>query len=931
MLGISSILLLASLCASSATAQSNDDDLGLKNGYLSLTTKNFDLKLVRDAGVLVSLKPAGDAFDFLPYDYLPYRARNGQYHWGDITYRYREANGGPWIDGDSAAARKPVVRLGTTENDNDTALASSVLGPTLPSDSPLSVTRRWTEVPGGDLGLRFTIRNAAPVAVELGSLGFPTEFNSIFTGRPAAEMAAVCSLSDPYIGMHAGHIRVAPTKGNGPALVITLLVFGDSNDNGSSSSNTTPLEAYRNLVEGHYDEQTAYGSQTFEGLYEWQVLTKAWAENEWSGVEPWNTPSSRVLQPGESLEFGLRFSVAKGGVRDLDSVVRSTGTPVAVGVPGYIIPQGSSAGLYLQSTAAIKTITASPSGALTVVQQSEGKYSVTPNGSAWGRARLSIQYSDGKLQTVHYYITKPGTEAVADLGRFSTTKQWFNDTSDPFGRAPSVMTYDYETKRIVTQDPRAWVAGLSDEGGAGSFLAAAMKQAIRPDANEVTKLESFVDGVLWKTIQTADFSVRKSIFYYEPGKMPGYQYNPSFDWSVWWSWNKQASYAIDRAYDYVHVAATYWALYRVARAYPALTRSHTWDFYLNQAYQTIMRSMKSDVGYNRVGLMGETVFGEILADLKREGQMSKSSSLEQSMRSRATQWNSEEVPFGSEMAWDSTGQEGVYYWTNYFGFKSTALKTVNSVLGFMPAVPHWGWNGNARRYWDNIFVVNTGSPIFTSYGGKLQRIERQIHHYGSGLNSLVLLSAFRSDPSDAYLLRVGYAGVSGPLSSIHADGFASASFHSWPDTLKWDGYSGDYGPNFVGLALGSGTYVVDMGGGEGGIGLTAFGGSLTVESGGKVTVTTSDPVKRRVFIGPLGVLLNVDAGIISEFSYEAGGSISVTLSQLSGVPKADAAVLWIETPSSSANFTVTTPGLQKSRGGWKVSLSTDVTVKISPA
>lgn len=28
------------------------------------------------------------------------------------------------------------------------------------------------------------------------------------------------------------------------------------------------------------------------------------------------------------------------------------------------------------------------------------------------------------------------------------------------------------------------------------------------------------------------------------------------------------------------------------------------------------------------------------------------------------------------------------------------LKTVNSVLGYTPSVPHWGWHGNARRYWD---------------------------------------------------------------------------------------------------------------------------------------------------------------------------------------------------------------------------------------
>lgn len=665
MFRISVLLLLPSLCASPAVAQSNDD-LGLKNGYLGLSTRNFELQLVRDAGVLVSLKPAGGSFDFLPYDYLPYRARNGQYHWGDITYRYREAgnHGGRWIDGDSAAARKPV--RGAADDDEDqgggggAVLASSVLGPTLPRSSPLNVTRRWVEVPGGDLGLRFTLRNAGGAAVELGGLGFPTEFNSIFTGRPAAEMARVCSLADPYVGMDAGHLRVAPTKGDGPALVVTPLVLGGD---GHNSSNTTPLEAYRNLREDHYDEQTAYGSQTFEGLYEWQVLTQAWADTEWAGVEPWNAPSSRVLQPGQSLEFGLRFSVAKGGVRDVDAVIRSTGTPVAVGVPGYIIPQGSSADLYLQSTAAVQSVTASPAGALAATRQSEGRYSVTPAGSAWGRARLAIQYGDGKVQTVHYYVTKPGTEAVADLGRFTTTEQWFNDTSDPFGRAPSAMTYDHETKSIVAQDPRAWVAGLSDEGGAGSFLAAAVKQAVRPDAGEVAQLESFVDGVLWKTLQTADFSVRKSLFYYEPSQMPGYKYNPSFDWSVWWSWNKQAAYATDRAYDYVHVAATYWALYRVARAYPALTRSHAWDFYLNQAYQTIMRSMKSDVGYNRVGLMGETVFGEILADLKREGQTSKASSLEQRMRTRATQWDSEEVPFGSEMAWDSTGQEGVYYWT----------------------------------------------------------------------------------------------------------------------------------------------------------------------------------------------------------------------------------------------------------------------------
>ena len=65
------------------------------------------------------------------------------------------------------------------------------------------------------------------------------------------------------------------------------------------------------------------------------------------------------------------------------------------------------------------------------------------------------------------------------------------------------------------------------------------------------------------------------------------------------------------------------------------------------------------------------------------------------------------------------------------------------------------------------------------YGGKLQRIERQIHHYGSGLNAIPLISQFRATPNDYYLLRVGFGGLSGPLSNVHESGFAAVAFHSF--------------------------------------------------------------------------------------------------------------------------------------------------------
>lgn len=686
---------LAVACLAPATsAESPTDDLGISNGYTSLRTANFDLELATEGQVLVSLKAAGASFDFLPFGYLAERAGNGQYHWGDVTFRYRTEGSTRWIDADSAAARQPVTVLSSGSNStNGSVLASSNLAPTLPSNaSAVEITRDWLDV-DGDLGLSFTVTNAANASIQLGSLGFPVEFNNIFTNYTAEEAQQFCSLFDPYIGMHAGYIRVAPISGNGAALVVTPL--GD-----------TPFEAYRNLDEPYY-EVTAYTSQTFEGLYEWQTLTKAWAENEWNASEPWNTPSSKTLEPGESLAFGLRFTLAQDGIRAIDDAVQSTGTPYARGVPGYILTQDLTAQLVVKpgSGGSVASMTVEPAGALTVTEASAGLYNVAPSTDAFGRVKLNITYSSGQIQTVHYYIVKSGPDHLASLGNFLTTESYYTDTSDPFGRAPSVITYDYSVKAPVLQDPRVWIAGLSDEGGAGSYLAAAIKQAAQPNADEIAKLEAFVDNVLFKTIQPDDgtYAVRKSIFYYG---LANYSYSPDIDWTSWTSWTRADAYATDRAYNYVHVAATYWALYRAGRAYPQLITQHPWDWYLNQSYHTVMSAMAQDangtwlVSYATFGLMGETVFGYLLTDLQREGFTDEASALEAKMAARAQLWSELEDPFGSEMAWDSTGQEGVYYWSKYFGDNATAAKTLGTVLGFQPTVAHWGWNGNARRYWD---------------------------------------------------------------------------------------------------------------------------------------------------------------------------------------------------------------------------------------
>ncbi|KIY52678.1 hypothetical protein FISHEDRAFT_63653 [Fistulina hepatica ATCC 64428] len=800
--------------------------LGLGGGFLAFNTTLFDFQLVRDSQTLYSLSPAGSSFDFVPTDMMVYRQYDGNYHLGDITYRARIEGTFNWMSGDSTVARQNVTALSVSGN----TLAAADLTPTI--GNFLTIVRRWV-VDDHGIELLFDVTNPQTEAVEIGAIGAALEFNNIFTNRTSEETNYKCSLFDPYIGQDAGYVQVTPLLG----ILAPLLVLPAEN---------SPLEGWRFLPE-NTTSFPDYQSQTFEGLYEWLFHTLAYAETEWAGVEPWNAPTSAVLQPNETHTYGLRFILADS-IRSIDDALLAAERPVARAFSGYVLPADQQAKLFLSYDSPVASINIKPAGALEWVQNSDARstdwvgYTVTP-GSAWGRVRMEIAYEDGMLQTVHWYNTRAAVQVVSDLGNFLTTEQWFDDLSDPFSRAPSVISYDRQANAQVKNEARVWIAGLSNEGGVGSWLAATMKQFVQPNADEIARLEQYVDETLWGL-------VNQSVYFYDPSVLPNYPYPSDIYWGHSWSWDREEAYETIRAYNYVHVIAAYWAMYRVARNYPDLVSVHDWSWYLNQSASTVERMVSDDVDYVDDGLMGETVILYLLEDLKHEGFTAAASSVEEKMRSRWEVWQTEEFPFGSEMAWDSTGQEGVYLWSTYFNDTKTANDALNSILAYQPIVPHWGYAGNARRYWDFL------------YAGKLQRIERQIHHYGSGLNALPLLERYQAVPSDDYLLRVGYSGMLGPLTNVDEGGFASAAFHSFAQTLAWDAYSGDYGPNFSGHSMGTGMFLIE----DALFGWQAFGGIATT-SDGTVHVEVRDSVRRRVYIAPLGTLFALDAGAFVNASY----------------------------------------------------------------
>ncbi|HQU84017.1 MAG TPA: DUF5695 domain-containing protein [Pyrinomonadaceae bacterium] len=829
------ILVWSIFCFAQTPTPTLPPTLKLENGFSEYQTPDFTVKLEKSSQTVVSLAPKNEGgFDFLPFDRLEKRAANGFYQLGDVRFSVRVKGETDWKNYSTAENRKPVSILPSVNFE----ISSADLSASLPDDCPVQVSRRWLDF-NGKLILNFVFTNKTDKPLEIGSLGIPLPFNNILTDRSLTEAHEKCSFSDPYIGQDAGYVQVTRLKGTGKALLVV-------------PHGKTPFEAYQLLPE------PMRVAQTFEGTFEWLVHSKADAETKWKNAKPWNEATSAILAPNETRSFGLEFLLSEN-VRSIEKTLEKNLRPVAVGIPGYILPNDVEGKLFLKHSAKIENIDVEPKKAVTVAYGNVTKngwevLKITPNG--WGRVRLSIKYTDGTLQTIHYYLTKSAENTVADFGKFLFTKQWFESPNDPFGRSPSVISYDREMDKQVEQDNRAWIAGLGDEAGSGSWLAAGMKEIVQPNASEIAKFERFIDEVLWGKLQynggENKFGVRKSLFYYD-ANLPNYQYNKDFNWTTWASWKKDQAESVGRGYNYPHVVAAYWAMYRVARNNEKLVKNHAWDWYLNQAFETtkFAFSRKSDgkyrVDYVELGLMEGTIFLELLKDLKREGLTEKAFEIEKLMKERADVWKTEEYPFLSEMAWDSTGQEEVYNWCKYFGYDDKAQVSLNSILGYMPTIPHWGYNGNARRYWDFL------------YGGKLRRIERQIHHYGSGLNAIPVLDSFRANPNDFYLLRVGYGGMMGALSNIDQEGFASTAFHTFPDTLKWDGYSGDYGPNFFGHAVNSATYIVN----HEEFGWQAFGGNVEIK-GDSVKIKPLDALRQRIYLAPFGLWLTLDAGKFAE-------------------------------------------------------------------
>ena len=330
--------------------------------------------------------------------------------------------------------------------------------------------------------------------------------------------------------------------------------------------------------------------------------------------------------------------------------------------------------------------------------------------------------------------------------------------------------------------------------------------------------------------------------------MPGYDYLPED--SEGWTWDRARADSLGRAYNYPHQTTSYWAMYHALADNDKLHASREAAWYLNQAANTIMGMWSQARWYSQQGLMVGSVFKDVLADLvaashplasaveevmanrtltgvtfygSAPGRASgactynactyntgnKSTDCPDRATSRAVSvyhcvsWTNNPFPFGSEFAWDSTGQEESYVWGRHFGQLAPGVQqddgsdapapiaatpskdavaadalanlTLAAVLAYLPSVPHWAYNGGCPSWGD---LSNNAKWTIG--------IERVTGHYRTTLNAIPAMNEWLMDPDDWYLLPPVIGSASMHMATIDSDGAAAMGFHLSPAILNLD-------------------------------------------------------------------------------------------------------------------------------------------------
>ncbi len=541
------------------------------------------------------------------------------------------------------------------------------------------------------------IKNKLGQEIEIGDLGLPMTFGEIWNSVSGQQLYEAHVIDHSFVGADSSYIYATRPSGQGPFLLFTPDVSTGAQleyqDHWINPNNGTVPERYGSLY-SNWTQDTGNWANGLNVFYVHSDMIKRTGRG-------YLKSTSLKLGAGESKKYGFKFFAIRGdnneaaGLQKREEEMKSTlydeNIVYANTVPGMQFAVDMKAKLDIQTDATITRLEIKD-----MYEDSPFKEPYLPSAPNYRSASSQVDINrnnnviannlkvkDSKVTFVETKIIDGEKHNIYDLelgtighnnlyiyytvdGAEKYTVLQYNALS-PIGDA--LQTHgDFMVDKTQVQDSASigykafddWrlstatrfnqftggYGGWGDDWGLthGEYLAE--KNVFEPDARQIKAVDEYLDICIWNTLMALHHNDYKVDDWLGPVSLT----NPNGS-------------NLNRGYAYPHVYNTYFSMYKIAKMYPEIVDfKESRQTYLLRTYNIVNALYTaSGVGYNwSTGLMGEQTTPDIIAALKEEGFPAEAARLESHMLTKYNNFKNTKYPYGSEYAYDNTGEESVY-------------------------------------------------------------------------------------------------------------------------------------------------------------------------------------------------------------------------------------------------------------------------------
>lgn len=661
-LKVMSVLLAACIgCSTLPMAASAEGTPGqtvvskTSDGY-SLTNGTFSVNIGK-YGQISSLKIANDSHDT---DYVlnptsaPQQAAAATHEWmGELMLATKQGDAQNYTE--AYTSQSDSIRKVEQKGDNAVTVTYSGNATEGKGIKGYEVVETYT-LQNGKLQWDTEIHNTGSQTLTVGDFGMPLAFNEIWPGGEVYENQVVYH---SFVGQDSSYVYASRPSGDTPFLLLT-----------PDPSTGAGFEYQDHWCTSERSADEAMWCQDQGGWANGLNVFYVHSDNIKKTNRGYLPNTKLVLNSNESKKYTFNFSTSTGE-DDMRSQLYQNHLVDAVAVPSTVVTTDTTAKVDLHTdcskddiTAEIKcihdlklyanhqnTVDTTAAQPCTKEKGTEIKYSNTVTDasgqkhniytlklSCLGQNNVIIHYKENgqdKVTTLQFYVMSPIGDALEAHSQFMVNStQW--DANGKF--------YDkiFDDWNMDTKAKEAhWNGGWGDDWGPTKAEFLAEKNVYQPKANQIQALDQYLDVAIWNNLMQEH--QEDGVIHNWIAEAPNTQRN-------------------ERGYSYAHFFNTFFSMYKIASRYPdMITYTEKADTYLMRCYLIMKQLYTADVAYNYgAGLMGEMTVPEIITALKKEGHYAEAKNVTGWMEKKYQSFKDQKYPYGSEYAYDNTGEEAVY-------------------------------------------------------------------------------------------------------------------------------------------------------------------------------------------------------------------------------------------------------------------------------